>query len=98
MPSFHNKILKSDIPEQEKESFIKLNSEIYFPAIELPPIQWLDSKKPLPRKGFCYDSDWTRTSDLYAVKVVTTFRTVIFVPDKYLSHKGLQIKDLIFSD
>ncbi|WP_414627012.1 contact-dependent growth inhibition system immunity protein [Bacillus amyloliquefaciens] len=58
---------------KSEESFIKSNSEIYFPEIELTPIQWLDSKKPLLRKGFGYDSDWTRTSDLYAVKVVIIF-------------------------
>ncbi|MGF7533032.1 contact-dependent growth inhibition system immunity protein [Bacillus mexicanus] len=33
--------LNKDIPDQEKESFIKLNSEIYFPAIDSTPLQWL---------------------------------------------------------
>ncbi|WP_435552236.1 contact-dependent growth inhibition system immunity protein [Bacillus amyloliquefaciens] len=34
---FCEAFLNSDISEQEKESFIKSNSEIYFPAIELTP-------------------------------------------------------------
>ncbi len=32
-----------------------------------------ESKKPLRSKGFVYDSDWARTSDLYPVKVVIIF-------------------------
>ncbi|AKL86075.1 contact-dependent growth inhibition system immunity protein [Bacillus atrophaeus] len=38
---FCEEFLNKDISDQEKESFIKSNSEIYFPAIGLTPLQWL---------------------------------------------------------
>jgi hypothetical protein len=34
-------LLNSNLPKQEKEDFIQNNTEIYFPAIELTPLQWL---------------------------------------------------------
>lgn len=33
--------LNSNLTRQEKEDFIKVNTEIYFPVIELTPLQWL---------------------------------------------------------
>jgi CdiI immunity protein len=33
--------LNSNLTKQEKENLIQNNSEIYFPAIELTPLQWL---------------------------------------------------------
>ncbi|MGQ4665270.1 contact-dependent growth inhibition system immunity protein [Metabacillus halosaccharovorans] len=33
--------LTSNLTKQEKESIIQNNAEIYFPAIELTPLQWL---------------------------------------------------------
>ncbi|MGM0748661.1 MAG: contact-dependent growth inhibition system immunity protein [Bacillota bacterium] len=39
--TFCEEFLNNDISDQEKESFIKSNSEIYFPAIDLTPVQWL---------------------------------------------------------
>ena len=33
--------LNSNLTKQEKESLIQNNTEIYFPAIELTPLQWL---------------------------------------------------------
>ncbi|KXZ13433.1 contact-dependent growth inhibition system immunity protein [Bacillus nakamurai] len=38
---FCEEFLNSEISDQKKESFIKSNSEIYFPALGLTPIQWL---------------------------------------------------------
>lgn len=35
--------LNSNLTEEEKEHIIKCNTEIYFPAIGLPPIEWLKS-------------------------------------------------------
>ncbi|WP_243292655.1 contact-dependent growth inhibition system immunity protein [Bacillus sp. FJAT-47783] len=34
-------LLNSNLTKQEKEDFIQNNTEIYFPAIELTPLQWL---------------------------------------------------------
>lgn len=34
--------INSDLTKQEKESIIQNNAEIYFPAIELTPLQWLN--------------------------------------------------------
>jgi hypothetical protein len=36
------KFLNSNLTKQEKESFIQNNAEVYFPAIELTPLQWLN--------------------------------------------------------
>ncbi|MBG9446403.1 contact-dependent growth inhibition system immunity protein [Cytobacillus firmus] len=33
--------LNSNLTKQEKEDFIQNNTEIYFPAIEITPLQWL---------------------------------------------------------
>lgn len=33
--------LNSELTKQEKENIIQNNAEIYFPAIELTPLQWL---------------------------------------------------------
>lgn len=33
--------LNSNLTKQEKENLIQNNTEIYFPAIELTPLQWL---------------------------------------------------------
>ncbi|MCK8098997.1 contact-dependent growth inhibition system immunity protein [Bacillus sp. 2CMS4F] len=38
---FCEEFLNENISDQEKESFIKSNTEIYFPAIDLTPLQWL---------------------------------------------------------
>ncbi|MEG7333998.1 contact-dependent growth inhibition system immunity protein [Bacillus sp. 0102A] len=38
---FCEEFLIENISDQEKESFIKSNTEIYFPAIDLTPLQWL---------------------------------------------------------
>lgn len=35
--------LNSKISKQEKESIIENNAKIYFPAIELTPLQWLSN-------------------------------------------------------
>ncbi|MBO2535695.1 contact-dependent growth inhibition system immunity protein [Rummeliibacillus suwonensis] len=35
------KFLNSNLTKQEKEDFIQNNTEIYFSAIQLTPIQWL---------------------------------------------------------
>lgn len=35
------RFLNSNLTKQEKEDFIQDNLEIYFPAIELNPMQWL---------------------------------------------------------
>ncbi|MBU8788520.1 MULTISPECIES: contact-dependent growth inhibition system immunity protein [Bacillus] len=40
---FCEEFLNSDKSDHEKEDFIKSNSEIYYPAIGLTPIQWLKS-------------------------------------------------------
>ncbi|MFS0763828.1 contact-dependent growth inhibition system immunity protein [Peribacillus phoenicis] len=37
-----DEFLNSDITKKEKENYIKANAEIYFPAIGLTPIQWLN--------------------------------------------------------
>lgn len=34
-------LLNSDVTHQEKEDFIQQNTEVYFPEIELTPLQWL---------------------------------------------------------
>lgn len=34
--------LQSGLTVHEKEEFIKYNAEIYFPALNLPPIEWLE--------------------------------------------------------
>ncbi len=34
------RFLNSDLTEQEKENIIQNNAEVYFPAIELTPLQW----------------------------------------------------------
>ena len=34
-------LLNNNLTKQEKEDFIQNNTEIYFPAIELTPLQWL---------------------------------------------------------
>lgn len=34
-------LLNSDVTNQEKEDFIQQNTEVYFPEIELTPLQWL---------------------------------------------------------
>ncbi|WCM17653.1 contact-dependent growth inhibition system immunity protein [Priestia filamentosa] len=34
--------LSSELTEQEKENIIQNNADIYFPAIELTPLQWLN--------------------------------------------------------
>jgi hypothetical protein len=36
------KFLNSSLTKQEKENIIQDNAEIYFPAIELSPLQWLN--------------------------------------------------------
>ncbi|MCR6111025.1 hypothetical protein HXA35_11830 [Bacillus sp. A301a_S52] len=36
------KFLNSSLTKQEKENIIKNNAEVYFPAIELSPLQWLN--------------------------------------------------------
>ncbi|PTU27734.1 hypothetical protein DA469_08775 [Bacillus subtilis] len=38
---FCEEFLNENISDQEKESFIKSYTEIYFPAIDLTPLQWL---------------------------------------------------------
>jgi hypothetical protein len=35
--------LKSDLSEDEKSKFIRTHTEIYFPAIGLTPIKWLET-------------------------------------------------------
>lgn len=35
--------LNSDLTEQEKEDIIQNNVEVYFPAIEQKPLQWLNN-------------------------------------------------------
>ncbi|WP_375345384.1 contact-dependent growth inhibition system immunity protein [Priestia megaterium] len=35
------KLLNSNLTKQEKEDLIQNNTEIYFPALELTPLQWL---------------------------------------------------------
>lgn len=35
--------LNSNLSDNEKEEFIESNAEIYFPAIELKPIEWLNN-------------------------------------------------------
>ncbi|MBM7602834.1 hypothetical protein JOC75_000804 [Metabacillus crassostreae] len=37
------KFLNSNLTKQEKENIIQNNAEIYFPAIELNPLQWLNN-------------------------------------------------------
>ncbi|MGG3571851.1 contact-dependent growth inhibition system immunity protein [Bacillus gobiensis] len=39
---FCDEFLNSKITKQDKENFIQTNAEIYFPAIGLTPIQWLN--------------------------------------------------------
>ncbi|AXI29774.1 MULTISPECIES: contact-dependent growth inhibition system immunity protein [Priestia] len=34
-------LLNSNLTKQEKEDLIQNNTEIYFPALELTPLQWL---------------------------------------------------------
>lgn len=34
--------LNSELPAQEKDSIIQNNAEVYFPAIQLTPLQWLN--------------------------------------------------------
>jgi CdiI immunity protein len=36
-----DKFLSEDLPQQEKELFIEDNCYLYFPALELTPIEWL---------------------------------------------------------
>ncbi|MDR4435256.1 contact-dependent growth inhibition system immunity protein [Bacillus tequilensis] len=38
---FCEEFINENMSDQEKESFIKSNTEIYFPAIDLTPLQWL---------------------------------------------------------
>lgn len=38
---FCEEFFNENISDQEKESFIKSNTEIYFLAIDLTPLQWL---------------------------------------------------------
>ncbi|MBJ7570177.1 hypothetical protein JG789_02895 [Bacillus halotolerans] len=38
---FCEEFLNENISDQEKENFIKSYTEIYFPAIDLTPLQWL---------------------------------------------------------
>jgi CdiI immunity protein len=35
--------LNSGLTKQEKENIIQNNAEVYFPAIELTPLQWLNN-------------------------------------------------------
>ncbi|MDR4938253.1 contact-dependent growth inhibition system immunity protein [Rossellomorea marisflavi] len=37
------KFLNSSLTKQEKENIIQHNAEVYFPAIELTPLQWLNN-------------------------------------------------------
>ncbi|MFB1052080.1 contact-dependent growth inhibition system immunity protein [Paraliobacillus sp. JSM ZJ581] len=37
------KFLNSSLTKQEKENIIQNNAEVYFPAIELTPLQWLNN-------------------------------------------------------
>ncbi|KYC61567.1 hypothetical protein GWJ21_14495 [Bacillus coagulans] len=37
-----DEFLNSELTKQEKENIIQNNVEIYFPAIELMPLQWLN--------------------------------------------------------
>lgn len=37
------KFLNSNLTKQEKENIIQNNAEVYFPAIELTPLQWLNN-------------------------------------------------------
>ncbi|WP_226669724.1 contact-dependent growth inhibition system immunity protein [Metabacillus litoralis] len=37
------KFLNSNLTKQEKENIIQNNAEVYFPAIELNPLQWLNN-------------------------------------------------------
>ncbi|OXS69820.1 contact-dependent growth inhibition system immunity protein [Priestia filamentosa] len=36
-----DKFLSEDLPQQDKELFIKDNCDLYFPALELTPVEWL---------------------------------------------------------
>ncbi|WP_042473859.1 contact-dependent growth inhibition system immunity protein [Bacillus ndiopicus] len=38
---YSEEFLNSELTKQEKEKIIQNNAEIYFPAIELTPLQWL---------------------------------------------------------
>lgn len=37
-----NDFLDSDLSEEEKNYFIKSNAEIYFPAMGMTPVKWLE--------------------------------------------------------
>ncbi|MFD2657677.1 contact-dependent growth inhibition system immunity protein [Gracilibacillus thailandensis] len=45
------KFLNSNLTKQEKENIIQNNAEIYFPAIELTPLQWLNNLVEKMKEG-----------------------------------------------
>ncbi|MBD1381547.1 contact-dependent growth inhibition system immunity protein [Metabacillus arenae] len=40
--NYCEEFLNSELTKQEKENIIQNNAEIYFPAIKLTPLQWLN--------------------------------------------------------
>ncbi|WP_277949832.1 contact-dependent growth inhibition system immunity protein [Priestia endophytica] len=36
-----DKFLCEDLPQQDKEQFMEDNCDLYFPALQLTPIEWL---------------------------------------------------------
>ncbi|NPC94180.1 hypothetical protein HOO54_18610 [Bacillus sp. WMMC1349] len=45
------KFLNSNLTKQEKENIIQNNAEVYFPAIELNPLQWLNKLVEKMKEG-----------------------------------------------
>ncbi|WP_110926644.1 contact-dependent growth inhibition system immunity protein [Bacillus massiliglaciei] len=45
------KFLNSNLTKQEKENIIQNNAEVYFPAIELNPLQWLNNLVEKMKEG-----------------------------------------------